>query len=169
MTHLTSGSNLKIHCIKYSRICFFWSVSSRIKTGSKLLENDLWKPVFWYFTQWFFRKKIQPHYAMHQKVLRTLFLRSSKHFCAIAKRLNKQHISTFYMILETKTRRVKVHMLLTCQTSNLKVFIMTNLNFKYHTCFEQGIPWHSSNDRVWIYSERRMWHDKNVQSNAPYR
>ena len=27
----------------------------------------------------------------------------------------------------------------------------------------------SGNYRVWIHSETRMWHDKNIQSNAPYR
>ena len=36
-------------------------------------------------------------------------------------------------------------------------------------CFEQGVPWHSGNCRVWINSQTRTWHDKNIQSNAPYR
>ena len=43
----------------------------------------------------------------------------------------------------------------------------SHLNFRYYTCFEQRVPWHSGNSRVWIHSE--MWHDKNIQSNAPYR
>ena len=36
-------------------------------------------------------------------------------------------------------------------------------------CFEQGVPWHSSNYVVWIHSETHSWHDKNIQSNALYR
>ena len=45
----------------------------------------------------------------------------------------------------------------------------SHLNFRYSVCFEQGVPWHSGNYRVWIHSETRTWHDKNIQSNAPYR
>ena len=41
-----------------------------------------------------------------------------------------------------------------------------HLNFRFRTCFKQGIPWHSGNYRVWIHSETRIWHDKNIQSNA---
>ena len=33
-----------------------------------------------------------------------------------------------------------------------------------YNCFEQGVPWHSDNYRVWIDSETRTWHDKNMQS-----
>ena len=36
--------------------------------------------------------------------------------------------------------------------------------FRYHTCFEQGVPWYSGNCRVRINSEIPMWHDKNIQS-----
>ena len=45
----------------------------------------------------------------------------------------------------------------------------SNLIFRYGTCFEQGVPLHSGNCRVWIHSQTRTWHDKNTQSNAPYR
>ena len=45
----------------------------------------------------------------------------------------------------------------------------SHLNSRFHACFEQGVPWHWDNYRVWIHSERRTWHDKNIQSNAPYR
>ena len=38
------------------------------------------------------------------------------------------------------------------------------LNFRFRACFEQGVPWHSGNYRVWIHSETRTWHDKNIQS-----
>ena len=31
---------------------------------------------------------------------------------------------------------------------------------------EQGVPWHSGNYRVWIYSKTRTWHNKNIQSVA---
>ena len=40
----------------------------------------------------------------------------------------------------------------------------SHLNFKFHTFFKQGVPWHSGNYRVWIHSETCMWHDKNIQS-----
>ena len=39
----------------------------------------------------------------------------------------------------------------------------SHLNFKFRACFEQGVPWHSDNYRVWIHSEMRTWHDKNIQ------
>ena len=41
----------------------------------------------------------------------------------------------------------------------------SHLNFRFRACFEQGVPWHSGNYRVWIHSETRTWHDKNIQSN----
>ena len=45
----------------------------------------------------------------------------------------------------------------------------SHLNFRFDACFEQGVPWYSGNDKEWIHSETRTWHDKNMQSNAPYR
>ena len=45
----------------------------------------------------------------------------------------------------------------------------SHFTFRFRPCFEQGVPWHSGNCRVWIHSEMRTWHDKNIQSNAPYR
>ena len=44
-----------------------------------------------------------------------------------------------------------------------------HLNFRFHACFEQGVHWHSGNYGVWIHSEPRTWHDKNIHSNAAYR
>ena len=44
----------------------------------------------------------------------------------------------------------------------------SHLNFGFRTCFDQGVPSHSGNYRVWIHSETRTWHDKNIRSNAPY-
>ena len=38
----------------------------------------------------------------------------------------------------------------------------SHLNFRFCACFEQGVPWHSGNNRVWIHSETRTWHD-NIQ------
>ena len=35
--------------------------------------------------------------------------------------------------------------------------------FRYRACFEQGVPWRSGNYRMWIRSETRTWHDKNIQ------
>ena len=39
----------------------------------------------------------------------------------------------------------------------------SHLNFRFCTCFKQGVPWHSGNYRVWIHSETCTWHDKNTQ------
>ena len=43
----------------------------------------------------------------------------------------------------------------------------SHLTFRFHACFEQGVPWHSGNYREWIHSETRTWHDKNIQYNLP--
>ena len=40
----------------------------------------------------------------------------------------------------------------------------SHLNFRFCACFKQGVPWHSGNYRVWIQSETRTWHEKNIQS-----
>ena len=40
----------------------------------------------------------------------------------------------------------------------------SHLKFRFRACFEQEAPWHSGNYRVWIHSEMRTWHDKNIQS-----
>ena len=48
-------------------------------------------------------------------------------------------------------------------------FIWSDLNFRFGGCFEQGLPWHSNNYRVWIHSVMPTWHDQNIQSNAMYR
>ena len=45
----------------------------------------------------------------------------------------------------------------------------SHLIFRYGAFFEQGVPWHSGNCRVWIHSQTRTWHEKKIQSNAPYR
>ena len=48
-------------------------------------------------------------------------------------------------------------------------FSCSHLNFRFRACFEQGVPWHSSNYKVWIHFEMRTWHNKNIQSNGPCR
>ena len=40
----------------------------------------------------------------------------------------------------------------------------SHLSLKYCACFKQGVPWHSSNYRVWIHFETHTWHVKNKQS-----
>ena len=40
----------------------------------------------------------------------------------------------------------------------------SHLNFRFRDCFQLGVPWHSGNYRVWIHSNTRTWHDKNIQS-----
>ena len=44
-----------------------------------------------------------------------------------------------------------------------------HINFTLLACFEQRVPWHSGNYRVWTHSETRRWLDKNKQSIAPYK
>ena len=40
----------------------------------------------------------------------------------------------------------------------------SHLNFRFRACFKQGVTWHSGHYRVWIHSETRTWHDKNIQT-----
>ena len=37
-----------------------------------------------------------------------------------------------------------------------------HLKFRYGTCFEQEVPLHSGNYRVYVHSEARKWHDNNI-------
>ena len=39
----------------------------------------------------------------------------------------------------------------------------SHFTFRFRACFEQGVSWHSGNCRVWIHSQTRTWHDKNIQ------
>ena len=39
-----------------------------------------------------------------------------------------------------------------------------HLNYGFCACFKQEVPWHSGNYRVWVHSETRTWHDRNIQS-----
>ena len=41
---------------------------------------------------------------------------------------------------------------------------VNHFTFRFRAYFEQGVPWHSGNYRVWIHSEMRTWHDENIQS-----
>ena len=34
------------------------------------------------------------------------------------------------------------------------------LNFRHRIFFDQGVPWHSGNYRMWVHSERCTWHRK---------
>ena len=43
-------------------------------------------------------------------------------------------------------------------------FSCSHLNFRFCACFEQGVPWHPGNYRVWIHFETHTWHEKNIQS-----
>ena len=40
----------------------------------------------------------------------------------------------------------------------------SHLNFRYRVYFEQGVPWHSGNCRLWIHSKIGTWYDKNIRS-----
>ena len=59
-----------------------------------------------------------------------------------------------------------VYMFLSC---HVREFCCSHLNFRYCACFEQRVPWHSGSYRMWVDSETRTWHDKNIQSNPLYR
>ena len=48
-------------------------------------------------------------------------------------------------------------------------FSCSHVNFRFRPCFKQGVPWHLGNYWMRIPSETRTWHDKNIQSNTPYR
>ena len=41
----------------------------------------------------------------------------------------------------------------------------SHLTFRFRDCFEQEGPWHLGNYRVWIHSETRKWHNRNIQKN----
>ena len=45
----------------------------------------------------------------------------------------------------------------------------SHLNFRFLACFIIRVLWHSGNYRVWINSKTHALHDKNLQSNRPYR
>ena len=38
----------------------------------------------------------------------------------------------------------------------------SHLDFRYHACFKQEVPWDSGNYRVWIPSETCTWRDRNI-------
>ena len=67
------------------------------------------------------------------------------------------------------TQRMLSHIIQNWHIQTFKESRYSHLIFRYGACFEQGVPWHSGNCRVWIHSQTRTWHDKNIQSNAPYR
>ena len=77
--------------------------------------------------------------------------------------MNSQHSSIIWPVLLNSW--VFVYELSVCGFDSS----CSHLNSRFNGCFEQGVPWHWDNYRVWIHSERRTWHDKNIQSNAPYR
>ena len=45
----------------------------------------------------------------------------------------------------------------------------SHLNFRFCTCFQEGVPWDWGNYTVWIHSETRTLHDTNIHSKATYR
>ena len=51
-----------------------------------------------------------------------------------------------------------------CAFRNISIKWLSDihLNFRVRGCFEQGVPWHSGNYTVWIHSETRTWHGRNI-------
>ena len=45
---------------------------------------------------------------------------------------------------------------------------LQSLKLQISRLFRARVLWHSGNYRVWIHSDMRTWHDKNIQSNATY-
>ena len=41
---------------------------------------------------------------------------------------------------------------------------LQSLKLQILRLLKQRVPWHSGNYRVWIHSQTRTWHDKNIQS-----
>ena len=61
-------------------------------------------------------------------------------------------------------KRTLNHLMAVAVSSLLVESRWCHLNFRYRVCFQQGIPWHSGNYRVWIDFETPTWHDNNIQS-----
>ena len=73
-----------------------------------------------------------------------------------------QSQSTLYSCLNIKKHLVWNR----CDIWNSNASCCSNLNSRYHTCFEQRAPCHSGNYRVWIHSETlTSWCGKNIQLN----
>ena len=95
-------------------------------------------------------------------------------YCTIKKVKNKSMLFVNYNRTRTHNHLVPKQTLnhLTKLVTWLCVHLRTkwfesccrHLNFRYHTCFKQGVSWHSGNYRVWIHSGMHTWHDKNIQS-----
>ena len=86
-------------------------------------------------------------------------------FCNLAKHVNiicgSNSIQTHNYLVRKRTKFAKLAKWLTCVVSTYLYGI--HLNFRYRACFEEDVPWHSGNYRVYIHSEMRTWHDNNIQ------
>ena len=90
-------------------------------------------------------------------------------FCNLAKAFkhnticDSNSIQTHNHLVRKRTLNhfAKLAKWLTCVVSTYLYGI--HLNFRYRACFEEGVPWHSGNYRVYIHSEMRTWHDNNIE------
>ena len=77
-------------------------------------------------------------------------------------RIDKYSKTQFHHLASLSNGRVFVYELSACAFESS----CSLLNSRFSACFEQGVPWHSGNYRVWIHSKTRTWHDKNIQSDT---
>ena len=120
------------------------------------------------------RDKNMQSNARHRYVLRTQL----KYLVNLAKWLSV-HLQTKWFWVRVQFQSLE-HQIWLSVGPNAWVFIYelrgsgfesscSRINLRVHACVEERTLWHWSNYRVWIHSETRTWHDKNIQSNAPYR
>ena len=108
-------------------------------------------------------------YFNHASHLKTGWRDSLLVFCNLAKAFkhnaicDSSGIQTHNHLVRKRTLNhfAKLAKWLTCVVSTYLYGI--HLNFRYRACFEEGVPWHSGNYRVYIHSEMRTWHDNNIQ------
>ena len=78
-----------------------------------------------------------------------------------------QSESTLYSCLSVKERlaqnRRDIWSWNDCNGPRTHNHLVRKQNFRYRACLKQGVPWHLGNYRVWIHSEMRTWHGKNIQ------
>ena len=79
---------------------------------------------------------------------------------------DREHFLTDCMFFSWQEHTVKCTVQISTQNTGFESSC-SHLNFRFRACFEEGVPWHSGNYWVWIHSETRTWHDKNIQSKCP--
>ena len=92
-----------------------------------------------------------------ERSLRTYFFKKygseNEISCAIYANRKKVFSSSTDRLSDCNGTRTHNPLLLVYELSGCRFQSCCNhLNFRYHTCLEQGVPWHSGNYRVWVHS-----------------